>query len=47
MALPGEPERELHDAYLLLSSINVDPEEALSDSGQELIEKKLSKVEAM
>jgi hypothetical protein len=40
-------DRELHDAFLLLSSINVDTDEALADSGQELIEKKLSKVEAM
>jgi hypothetical protein len=32
---------------LLLSSVNVDPDEALAESGQELIEKKLSKLEAM
>jgi hypothetical protein len=46
-AITNEVDRELHDAFLLLSSINVDPEEALAESGQELIEKKLSKVEAM
>lgn len=42
-----EEDRELHDSMLLLSSINVDPDEALAESGQELIEKKLSKLEAM
>jgi hypothetical protein len=46
-ALPDLADRELHDSFLLLSSINVDPDEALSESGQELIEKKLSKTEAM
>lgn len=46
-ALPEERERELHDSYLLLSSINVDPDEALSESGQDLVERKLSKVESM
>lgn len=45
--IPGETERELHDAYLLLDSINVNLEEALSESGQDLIERKLSKVESM
>lgn len=45
--IPGETERELHDAYLLLDSINVDLEAALSESGQDLIERKLSKVESM
>jgi Domain of unknown function (DUF4157) len=43
----NEDDRELHDGHLLLSSINVDTDEALSDSGQDLIEKKLSKAEAM
>lgn len=38
---------ELLDAYMLLSAINVDVDEARSASGQELIEKKLSMVEAM
>ena len=42
-----EEDRELHDSMLLLSSVNVDPDEALAESGQELIEKKLSKLEAM
>lgn len=45
--LEREEDRELHDSMLLLSSINVDPDEALAESGQELIEKKLSKLEAM
>lgn len=42
-----EEDRELHDSMLLLSTMNVDPDEALAESGQELIEKKLSKLEAM
>ncbi len=40
-------DRELHDAFQLLSSINIDPDEALAPSGQVLIEQKLSKAEAM
>lgn len=40
-------DQELHDSFMLLASINVTPEEAVSDSGQELIEKKLSKLEAL
>lgn len=39
--------KELYDAYMLLSSINVTREEAVAPSGQELIEKKLSKMESM
>ncbi len=46
-ALTAAEDRELHDSFLLLSSVNVDPDEALSESGQDLIEKKLSKTEAM
>ncbi|MDT4899535.1 MAG: hypothetical protein QOJ78_465 [Pseudonocardiales bacterium] len=46
-ALAASEDKELHDSFLLLSSVNVDPDEALSDSGQDLIEKKLSKTEAM
>jgi hypothetical protein len=42
-----ESEKELFDAYMLLSSINVSREEAVSPMGQELIEKKLSKMESM
>lgn len=45
--LVPESNAEKYDAYQLLSSINVTDDEALSDSGQELIEKKLSRVEAM
>ena len=45
--LTADSDRELHDSFLLLSSINVDPDEALAESGQDLIEKKLSKVESM
>ena len=45
--LVAPADQELHDAVQLLSAINVDPDEALSDSGQDLIEKKLSKAEAM
>ena len=45
--LVPESNAEKYDAYQLLSSINVTDDEALSDSGQELIEKKLSKMEAM
>jgi hypothetical protein len=42
-----EHHKELYDAYMLLSTINVTREEAVSASGQELIEKKLSKMESM
>lgn len=42
-----ETHKELYDAYMLLSTINVTREEAVSASGQELIEKKLSKMESM
>lgn len=45
--LVPESNAEKYDAYQLLSSINVSDDEALSDSGQDLIEKKLSKMEAM
>lgn len=45
--LTPESNAEKYDAYQLLSSINVSDDEALSDSGQELIEKKLSKMESM
>jgi uncharacterized protein DUF4157 len=45
--LKPESNAEKFDAYQLLSSINVTDDEALSDSGQDLIEKKLSKMEAM
>jgi hypothetical protein len=40
-------DRRLFDAFSLLSAINIDPELALADSGQALIEQKLSKAEAM
>ena len=42
-----DDDRQLYDAFMLLSSINVTPEEALAPTGQDLIEKKLSKAEAM
>lgn len=45
--LKSEPQREMHDSFMLLSSIGVKAEEALSDSGQDLIEKKMSLVEAL
>lgn len=45
--LVPESNAEKYDAYQLLSSINVTDDEALADSGQDLIEKKLSKMEAM
>ncbi|WP_155993313.1 eCIS core domain-containing protein [Nocardioides sp. URHA0020] len=45
--LPSVETKELYDAYMLLSSINVTREEAVSPTGQELIEKKLSKMESM
>jgi len=44
---PHESWKELYDAYMLLSTINVTREEAVAPSGQELIEKKLSKMESM
>lgn len=40
-------DQQLYDAFQILSSINVSFEEALSDSGQLLIQKKLSKADAM
>ncbi len=40
-------DKRLFDAFSLLSAINIDPELALADSGQTLIEQKLSKAEAM
>ncbi|WP_156390907.1 MULTISPECIES: DUF4157 domain-containing protein [unclassified Nocardioides] len=47
MTWASESDKELFDAYMLLSSINVSREEAVSPMGQELIEKKLSKMESM
>jgi hypothetical protein len=47
MTWASESEKELFDAYMLLSTINVSREEAVSPMGQELIEKKLSKMESM
>ena len=40
-------DKELYDSFQILSSINVSYEEALSASGQSLIQKKLSKADAM
>ena len=40
-------DRQFHDALMILSSINVDYEQATSDSGQNLIEVKLNPTEAM
>lgn len=46
-AIPKADDKQLHDAFVLLSSINIDPDQALADSGQDMIEKKLSKAESM
>ncbi|WP_244927483.1 DUF4157 domain-containing protein [Nocardioides sp. W7] len=46
-SLATGPQQEMHDSFMLLSSIGVDAPVALSDSGQELIEKKISLVEAL
>jgi hypothetical protein len=40
-------DQRLHDAFQVLSAVNIDPDEALAASGQLLIEQKLSKAEAM
>ena len=40
-------DRALHDAYILLASIDVDPDVALSDSGLDIISRKLSKIDAL
>lgn len=45
--ISAPPDQELHDAFQLLTVMNIDPDVALADSGQDLIEKKLSKAEAM
>jgi hypothetical protein len=45
--LKAAADRKLFDSFSLLSPINIDPELALADSGQALIEQKLSKAEAM
>ncbi len=46
-SLKAVDDKYLYDAFQILSSINVSYEEALSDSGQDLIQNKLSKAEAM
>lgn len=46
-ALIDPDDARLHDSFMLLSAINIDPDQALAASGQTLIEKKLSKAEAM
>jgi hypothetical protein len=43
----GEPELERYDSALILGALNVDPDTALSESGQDLIQKKLSVAEAV
>jgi hypothetical protein len=45
--LTRSDDRRLHDAFVLLTSINIDPEVALADSGQLVIEQKLSIGKAM
>jgi hypothetical protein len=46
--LNGHPEEmALHDAYVLLAAIDVTPEVALSDSGLDIISRKLSKIDAL
>lgn len=40
-------DQRLHDAFQVISAVNIDPDEALAASGQLLIEQKLSKAEAM
>jgi hypothetical protein len=46
-SLKDMDDKQLYDAFQILSSINVSYEEALSASGQTLIQKKLSKADAM
>jgi len=46
-SLKAVDDKYLYDAFQILSSINVSYEEALSDSGQDLIQNKLSKAESM
>ena len=46
-SLKDGDDKQLYDAFQILSSINVSYEEALSGSGQALIQKKLSKADAM
>lgn len=45
--LATDGQQQMHDSFMLLASIGVKAEEALSDSGQDLIEKKISLVEAL
>ena len=45
--LPAYSDKTLYDAFQILSSINITAEQALADSGQDLIHKKMSKAEAM
>ncbi|MCU1495648.1 MAG: hypothetical protein JWO62_3412 [Acidimicrobiaceae bacterium] len=43
----GAPELKLHDAWSILTALNVSPEEAKSESGQDLIQRKLSVAESV
>ncbi|HWG72508.1 MAG TPA: hypothetical protein VG184_00475 [Acidimicrobiales bacterium] len=43
---PSEDDKKAHDSFSLLGVLNIPPEEALSQSGQERIEKKLSVAES-
>ena len=47
MLLDDEADKMLHDAYVLLASIDVEPDVALSDSGLDIISRKLSKIDAL
>ena len=47
VAMMAAEDKEFHDALMILSSLNVDQETALSDSGQDLIASKLNLTEAM
>ena len=45
--LDAADDRTLYDAFVLLSSINIDYDQALAASGQALIQSKLSKADSM
>jgi hypothetical protein len=43
----GAEDRRLHDAWSLISALNVSPAEAISESGQDLIQQKISIAESI
>jgi hypothetical protein len=47
LLLDDEADKMLHDAYVLLASIDVEPDVALSESGLDIISRKLSKIDAL